>query len=74
MLRRDLCGVVARVKFIGKMCIRMGKAKMRTTILKNFQPERFGCAKRQCEELFNTVFKVHCVGSESASFRFLFPD
>nr|QED45179.1 PIPO [Onion yellow dwarf virus] len=72
MLRRNLYGVMARVKFIGKMCIRMGKAKVRATILKNFQPERFECAKRQCEELFTTVFKVYCVGSESASFRFLF--
>nr|QED45277.1 PIPO [Onion yellow dwarf virus] len=72
MLRCNLHGIVARIKFIGKMCIRMGKAKMRTTILKNLQPERFECAKRQCEELFETVFKVHCVGSESASFRFLF--
>ncbi|YP_006395329.1 PIPO [Onion yellow dwarf virus] len=72
MLRRNLYGVMARIKFAGKMCVRMGKAKMRTTILKNFQSERFNCAKRQCEELFETVFKVHCVGSESASFRFLF--
>nr|QED45197.1 PIPO [Onion yellow dwarf virus] len=72
MLRRDLSRTMARIKFVGKMLVRMGKAKMRTTILKNFQPKRFECAKRQCEELFETVFKVHCIGSESASFRFLF--
>nr|QED45235.1 PIPO [Onion yellow dwarf virus]QED45317.1 PIPO [Onion yellow dwarf virus] len=74
MLRRDLSGIMARTKFIGKMCIRMGKAKVRATFLKNFQRERFEHAKRQCEELFETMFKVHCVGSESASFRFLFHD
>nr|QED45313.1 PIPO [Onion yellow dwarf virus] len=72
MLRRDLSGIMARIKFIGKMCIRMGKAKMRATILKNFQREKFERAKRQCEELFEAMFKVHCVGNESASFRFLF--
>nr|QED45251.1 PIPO [Onion yellow dwarf virus]QED45253.1 PIPO [Onion yellow dwarf virus] len=74
MLRRNLYGVMARIKFVGKMCIRMGKAKVRTTILKNFQFKKFERARRQCEELFETVFKVRCVGSESASFRFLFPD
>nr|QED45217.1 PIPO [Onion yellow dwarf virus] len=72
MLRRNLHGIMARIKFVGKMCVRMGKAKMRATFLKNFQSERFECAKRQCEELFETVFKVRCVGDESASFRFLF--
>nr|QED45285.1 PIPO [Onion yellow dwarf virus] len=72
MLRRNLYGTLARIKFIGKMCIRMGKAKMRTTVLKHFKPERFECAKRQCEELFESVFKMHCDGNKSASFKFLF--
>nr|QED45201.1 PIPO [Onion yellow dwarf virus] len=72
MLRRDLYRIMARIKFVGQMCIRMGKTKMRTTLLKYFKPEKFKCRKRQCEELFETVFKVRYAGRESASFRFLF--
>nr|UWX31908.1 PIPO [Onion yellow dwarf virus] len=74
MLRHNLSGTLARIKFIGQMCVRMGKAKMRTAFLKRFKLERFNCAKRQCEELFETVFKVHYDGNASASFRFLFYD
>nr|QED45227.1 PIPO [Onion yellow dwarf virus] len=72
MLRRDLYGIMARIKFVGQMCIRMGKTKMRTTFLKYFEPKKFKCRKRQCEELFETVFKVRYAGRESASYRFLF--
>nr|QED45309.1 PIPO [Onion yellow dwarf virus] len=72
MLRRDLSGTLARVKFIGKMFIRMGKAKMYATYLQHFKFERYKCAKRQCEEMFETVFNVHFNGSDSASFKFLF--
>nr|QED45315.1 PIPO [Onion yellow dwarf virus] len=74
MLRRNLSGTVARIKFVGKMLIRMGKAKVRTTYLKHFKSERYRCAKRQCEEMFEAVFNVHVSGNESASFRFLFND
>nr|QED45221.1 PIPO [Onion yellow dwarf virus] len=74
MLRRNLYGTLARVKFVGKMCIRMGKAKVCTTFLKHFKLERYNCAKRQCEDLFETVFKMRYDGCKSASFRFLFPN
>nr|AFU35739.1 PIPO [Onion yellow dwarf virus] len=74
MLRRDLSRTVARVKFVGKMLIRMGKAKVYATYLKYCKIERYKCARKQCEELFETVFNVHFDSNKSASFRFLFSD
>nr|QED45191.1 PIPO [Onion yellow dwarf virus] len=74
MLRRDLSRTMARIKFVGKMLVRMGKAKMYATYLQHFKLERYECAKRQCEEMFETVFNIHFDGSKSASFKFLFND